>query len=71
VIPENDETKCLYVSGGFARNPIFIELLKTNFPDKKVLISEIDNSSALGAALVVSDSLGDIDTANLDLGLIE
>ena len=70
-VPENDETEILYVSGGFARNPIFIELLKKSFPAKKVLISEIDNSSALGAAMVISDTLSDADVANLDLGIKE
>ncbi|KJF43504.1 FGGY-family carbohydrate kinase [Draconibacterium sediminis] len=71
VIPVNDETEILYISGGFARNPIFIHLLKVNFPDKKVLISEIDNSSALGAAMVIADVFSDADVSKLDLGLIE
>ena len=71
VVPENDDTEILYVSGGFARNPIFIELLKKSFPAKKVLISEIDNSSALGAAMVISDTLSEADVANLDLGIQE
>ncbi|WP_321372309.1 FGGY family carbohydrate kinase [uncultured Draconibacterium sp.] len=70
-VPENDETEILYVSGGFARNPIFIELLKKSFPAKKVLISEIDNSSALGAAMVIADTLSEADVANLDLGIQE
>ncbi|WP_319590881.1 FGGY family carbohydrate kinase [uncultured Draconibacterium sp.] len=70
-VPENDETEILYVSGGFARNPIFIELLKKSFPAKKVLISEIDNSSALGAAMVISDTLSEADVAKLDLGIQE
>jgi sugar (pentulose or hexulose) kinase len=69
VIPENDETETLYVSGGFARNPIFIHLLKSNFTGKKVLISEIDNSSALGAALVIADVFANAKIATLDLGI--
>ncbi|HYQ57667.1 MAG TPA: FGGY family carbohydrate kinase [Draconibacterium sp.] len=71
VVPENDETEILYISGGFARNPIFIGLLKKNFPAKKVLISEIDNSSALGAAMVIADTLSRTDEAKLDLGIRE
>ncbi|WP_321343482.1 FGGY family carbohydrate kinase [uncultured Draconibacterium sp.] len=71
VVPEKDDTEILYVSGGFARNPIFIELLKKSFPAKKVLISEIDNSSALGAAMVISDTLSEADVAKLDLGIQE
>ena len=69
VVPENDDTEILYVSGGFARNPIFIGLLKKSFPAKKVLISEIDNSSALGAAMVIADTLTEADVAKLDLGI--
>ena len=68
VIPEIDETKILYISGGFARNEIFIQLLRTYFPNKKVLISEIDNSSALGAALVISSAFTNINLMKLDLG---
>jgi sugar (pentulose or hexulose) kinase len=69
VIPANDETETLYISGGFARNPIFIHLLEKYFPGKKVLISEIDNSSALGAALVIADVFPDTDVSKLDLGI--
>ena len=69
VVPRNDNTEILYVSGGFARNLIFIELLKKSFPGKKVLISEIDNSSALGAAMVIADTLSDAGVANLELGI--
>jgi len=69
VIPENDATEILYISGGFARNEIFIQLLKTNFKNKKVLISEIDNSSALGAALVIADVFSEADVEKLDLGI--
>lgn len=69
VIAENDTTQILYVSGGFARNSIFIYLLKSNFPHKKVLISEIDNSSALGAALVIADVFSNAKVSKLDLGL--
>jgi sugar (pentulose or hexulose) kinase len=71
VIPENDDTRLMYVSGGFARNNIFIELLKSHFPSKTVLVSEIDNSSALGAALVISGVFEEEDLLKPDLGIIE
>ncbi len=58
IIPANDETEILYVSGGFARNPIYLNLLKEHFTDKTVYTSEIDNASALGAALVIAEGLG-------------
>lgn len=71
VIPENDETEIIYISGGFARNEIFIQLLRTHFPNKKVLISEIDNSSALGAALVIANAFTDVNLSKLDLGIVQ
>ena len=65
----NDGVKKFYVSGGFARNEIFVRMLATLYPDKEVFTSEIDNASALGAALVIWDvmSLGEL--PSIDLGL--
>lgn len=57
IIPQQDSTRKLYISGGFARNPIFIHLLSEYFTDKEIITSEIDNASALGAALVLADVL--------------
>ncbi|WP_430817189.1 FGGY-family carbohydrate kinase [Carboxylicivirga sp. RSCT41] len=67
IIPENDETEVLYVSGGFARNPIYIKLLADHFSSKKVFTSEIDNASALGAALVIADQLDGFDKTKIQL----
>ncbi len=58
IIPQADKTTILYISGGFARNDIFINLLSDRFANKKVITSEIDNASALGAALVIAKSVG-------------
>ena len=69
VIPEKDDTRNLYISGGFARNEIFTRLLAKHFSDKKVYTSEIDNASALGAALVIGETLKHADASTLDLGL--
>ena len=69
VIPERDETRCLYISGGFARNELFIRLLQEYFPEKEVYTSEVDNSSALGAALAVTGALENAVKAYPDLGL--
>ncbi len=71
VVAEQDDTQTLYVSGGFARNAIFIDLLKENFPDKKVYVSEIDNSSALGAALVIAHTFSNSDLSQFDLGSLK
>ncbi|WP_066630631.1 FGGY-family carbohydrate kinase [Labilibacter marinus] len=67
IIPKNDQTEVLYVSGGFARNPIYINLLTKHFSNKKVFTSEIDNASALGAALVIADQLGGFDMSQIAL----
>ncbi|MCW0482266.1 FGGY-family carbohydrate kinase [Gaoshiqia sediminis] len=69
VIPQKDVTQNLYISGGFARNEIFIRLLAKHFSDKKVYTSEIDNASALGAALVIAGTIGRKNLSQLDLGL--
>jgi hypothetical protein len=53
IIPSNDHIKTVYVSGGFARNELFVRLLAARLPRKEVYTSEIDNATALGAAMVV------------------
>jgi len=64
VIPKKDNTKCVYISGGFANNKIFTGLLAAIYREKEVYVSEINNSSALGAAMVI-----DTDGAKCGLGL--
>jgi sugar (pentulose or hexulose) kinase len=71
IIPADDRTKVVYISGGFARNDIFIRLLASRLPDKKVYTSEVDNSTALGAAMVVWESAFGENLPAIDLGLKE
>jgi sugar (pentulose or hexulose) kinase len=52
-ISENDDTKNLYITGGFAKNDLFIKLLASSYPHMKVYTSEVSNATALGAALVI------------------
>ena len=47
--------KKIYVSGGFCRNALFVSLLASFFPATQVLVSELDEASALGAALVLHE----------------
>jgi sugar (pentulose or hexulose) kinase len=54
ILPVNDETSNIYITGGFAKNRIFVNLIAEAYTSKMVYTSEIDNSSALGAAIVVS-----------------
>ena len=67
IIPANDKTEVLYVSGGFARNPIYLNILSEHFTGKTVLTSEIDNASALGAALVIANKIGGFDSSQVTL----
>ena len=67
IVAAKDTTKTIYVSGGFARNPIFVNLLSQYFKHKQVLTSEIDNASALGAALVIAPNFKSFDTSKIEL----
>lgn len=66
---ENDGVQQFYVSGGFARNEIFVRLLASFYPEKEVFTSQVDNASALGAALVVLDTIAGENIPEIDLGL--
>jgi sugar (pentulose or hexulose) kinase len=66
VLPANDETANIYITGGFSKNELFVNLITDAYQSKLVYTSEIANASALGAALVISDS-----KPSLNLGLNE
>jgi sugar (pentulose or hexulose) kinase len=55
IIPQEDKTKTIYISGGFNRNEIFTHLLSKWLPGKKIVASEVKNATALGAAMLMSD----------------
>jgi sugar (pentulose or hexulose) kinase len=71
VSARNDGVKNIFISGGFARNQIFVKLMTAFFPDKKIYTSQVDNSSALGAALVIEDIFEKSNKADIDLNLKE
>jgi hypothetical protein len=56
VLPAGDDTENIYITGGFSKNEIFLNLITDVYPLKHVYTSEIANSSALGAALVISET---------------
>jgi sugar (pentulose or hexulose) kinase len=70
ILPDKDDTENLYITGGFAKNKIFLKLIAKSFPSKKVYTSVISNSTALGAALVIYQSMSD-KQPELNLGLTE
>ncbi len=43
----------IFISGGFCANQLFMRLLATHFPDICFYTTQLDNASALGAALVM------------------
>jgi sugar (pentulose or hexulose) kinase len=69
IIAQNDTTKHLYITGGFAKNPIFTTTLSLAFPDKILYTSKVANASSLGAALVMAENIWEGVTTRLDLGL--
>ena len=71
IIPENDVTEVVYITGGFARNKIFVKLFANRLPGKKVYTSEMDNSSALGAMMVLYEKAFEEKLPVVDLGLKE
>jgi sugar (pentulose or hexulose) kinase len=69
VIEEGDTTRDIYITGGFAKNPIFVKLLASRYSGKNVYTSEIANATSLGAALVVWNTMGMEGEPEIDLGL--
>jgi sugar (pentulose or hexulose) kinase len=55
IIPKDDKTKTIYISGGFNRNELFTHLLSKWLPGKEIIASEVKNATALGAAMVFGD----------------
>jgi sugar (pentulose or hexulose) kinase len=70
ILAEKDEVENIYITGGFAKNDLFLKLIVQAFPSKKVFTSEIKNATALGAALVMFGSL-EYKNPELNLGLTE
>jgi len=67
VLPSDDDSEILYISGGFAKNTIFVGLLEKALPNKRVITSEINSSTALGAALAISEVFGNADISGLKI----
>ncbi|HOO99111.1 MAG TPA: FGGY-family carbohydrate kinase, partial [Bacteroidales bacterium] len=69
VLPSDDDIQNIYITGGFSKNPLFLKLLADAYPMKNVYISEIHNATALGAALVILNSVNPDLKPDLNLGL--
>lgn len=64
-----DSIKNIYITGGFSRNTLFDMVVCGAYPEKKVFTSEIFNASALGAALVMLNSINPDIKPAINLGL--
>jgi sugar (pentulose or hexulose) kinase len=71
ILPDDNNIQNIYITGGFSGNQLFLQLISDAFPGKKVYSSEISNATALGAALVVLNSLDKGIKPELNLGLIQ
>jgi len=69
ILAADDLTDTVYISGGFARNEIFTKLIASRLPDKEVFTSEVDNSTALGAAVVMWENTFGNHLPAIDMGL--
>lgn len=69
IIPADDKTEIVYITGGFARNDTFVRILAARIPDKRVFASQIDNPSALGAAIDAYENAFGNDLPPVYLGL--
>lgn len=69
IVPGRDETRKVYISGGFAHNTLFTRIIATCLRSKDVYTSEIENSTALGAAIVLKPGLNGFDVKTIELGL--
>ena len=57
ILDRDHKLQNIYISGGFNKNLIFMEYLSLMLPDLNIEPSEIKNTSALGAALLMKNSL--------------
>jgi len=69
IIPADDKTEIVYVTGGFARNDTFVRILAARLPDKRVYASQVENSTALGAAMTIYEKAADRSLPTVYLGL--
>ena len=69
VIPADNDIENIYLTGGFLKNPVFIRLISDAYSMKNVYTSEILNATALGAALIILESLNPGKMPSLNLGL--
>jgi sugar (pentulose or hexulose) kinase len=53
LVQGNQKTTHIFVDGGFAKNPVYMNLLAAAFPGMKVFAASVSQATALGAALAI------------------
>jgi sugar (pentulose or hexulose) kinase len=53
LVLKETSVKCIFVDGGFSKNPIYMYLLARAFPSMDVYAASVPHATALGAALVM------------------
>lgn len=71
ILSREDSTENIFITGGFSKNPLFLKLIASSFPDKRVWTSEISNATAFGAALILQSAIYPGNDIVPDLGLSE
>jgi len=53
----DSDLKDIFITGGFNKNQLFISYLYLFFPNKNIQVSNIQNTSALGAAMMMVEAI--------------
>jgi sugar (pentulose or hexulose) kinase len=69
IIPADDMTEIVYITGGFARNDTFVRLVAAKLPDKRIFTTDVEDSSALGAAMIIYENAMGKELPHIYLGL--
>lgn len=69
ILPADDDIENIYITGGFSNNQLFQKFLSEAYTMKNVYTSEITNSTALGAAIVLLKDLYPDHNPVMNLGL--
>jgi L-fuculokinase len=65
LIDPDIQVKNIIVVGGFAKSKLFLDIMKRELPERKILISDHPRASALGAAWLVRGKESYKDKTNL------
>jgi len=61
----------VYVEGGFRNNPLYLSILSTLFPEQKVVATDIQEATSLGAAICGKCAAEGIQPHRIEHGLIK